>query len=460
MCRQKSRILLSTYSAIEMAKCKHEVLQLTPSPFAELAGYTQPSPEERIVATARKDRAKKTALKTNDLVSTFPAPLVLPFDDLNYDPDYEPQDFTDWRQHHTRNRVTESKQTIYIARVPRITEQVKYMHDWTMPNLSSDDDLSRGASSPQVEDFIEYISAFYHGMQVRELPIQLKWTSWYASRKPQLQRSIPKYVALQYGEERTRVRTRSPPDGVFPAQLNLNDILDGAMRILPGDAHAICLLVDHDMWEGDDDDFCCGRAYGGSRVCVVQSARYNPSLDAREGIDRGHMWPLSHCKDFVDKMCLPEDLEPRKPTQRQIREGKAGPMRGAVDAASAWARAAGGEEDGDALWFSRLARTVSHEIAHCFAFDHCVYYACNLQGTAGMKEDVRQPPYLCPVCEVKISHAIAVERFNGSEQGRKTWVKDRCVQLQRFCEKLRKEGKGTAMWSGLEAWLHERLSQI
>lgn len=441
-----------------MARCKHHVLQLTPSPFAELAGYTQPSLEERIAATTR-GKTNEHAAKAKHPVSTFPASLVLPFDDLNYDPDYEPQDFTGWHQHKSRNKVTASKRTIYIARVPEITEHVRYMHDWTMPNLDPNNDISMRAQSPQVEDFIDYIGAFYHGMTVKELPVRLKWASWYASRKPQLQRAIPKYVALQHGEETTRVRTRVPPDSVFPAQLNLNDILDGAMRVLPDDAHAICLLVDHDMWE-EDDDFCCGRAYGGSRVSVVQTARYNPALDAKEGIDREHMWPLSHCKDFVDQICLTEDLEPRKPTQRQIKESRSGPMRKAVDAASNWSRDVNDGENEDALWFSRLARTVSHEIAHCFAFDHCVYYACNSQGTAGMKEDVRQPPYMCPVCEAKISHAIAVEGLNGSEQERKAWVKDRGVKLQEFCQRLRKEGKGTAMWSGLEAWLQERLSEM
>jgi archaemetzincin len=443
-----------------MTRCKHHILQLAPSPFAECAGYTQPALEDRRVATGSSGEAQKATSKIDDSTPTFPAPLVLPFDDLNYDPDYEAQDFTEWRQYNSRNRITASRQTIYIARVPEIPKQVGYMHEWTMPILDSDDhDLSMKARSPPVEDFIDYVSAFYHGIHVKELPLQLKWTSWYASRKPHLQRSIPKYVALQHGEQTTRIRTRVPPDGVFQAQLNLNDILDGAMRIVPDDAHAICLLVDHDMWE-EEDDFCCGRAYGGSRVSVVQTARYYPALDAQEGIDREHMWPLSHCKDFVDKICLTEDLAPRKPTQRQIRESRSGPMRKAVDAASTWACAAGHRENEDALWFSRLVRTVTHEIAHCFALDHCVYYACNSQGTAGMKEDVRQPPYLCPVCEAKISHAIAVEALNGGEKERQMWVKNRCVHLQRFCENLQKEGKGTAMWSGLQAWLGERLSQM
>lgn len=366
----------------------------------------------------------------------------------------------EWVQHATKNKITASKRTIYIARVPEIAANVEYMEGWTVPILNPDGaDLLMRARSPRVQDYVDYISAFCHGMQVKELPLHLKLTSGYASRRAHAHRFIPKYVALQHGEDTTRVRTRIPPDGAFQAQLNLDDILDGAIRILPDDAHAICLLIDHDMWE-QDDDFCCGRAYGGSRVSVVQTARYNPALDAKEGIDREHMWPLSHCKDFVDKLCLTEGLAPQKPTKRQIRESGSGPMRSAVDAASVWVHEDGGRANEDALWFSRLARTVSHELAHCFAFDHCVYYACNAQGTAGMKEDVRQPPYLCPLCEVKISHAIAVEGLNGGERERKVWVRDRCAQLRQYCQGLRREGKGMAMWSGLEAWLDKRLSQM
>lgn len=441
-----------------MTECRHHVLQLEPSPFAELAGYSQPSLPKCIAATIQPSRVTKVSANKKDLGATFPAPLVLPFDDLNYDPDCEPQDFNCWLQYEERNKVSASKQTVYIARVPEITKHVVHMCEWSIPNLSPDyAGLSeKKAQSPEVDDFIDYVSAFYHGMTVKELPVRFKWTSWEDGTKPRRKGAIPKYIALQHGNETTRVATRVPPDDAFSAQLNLNDILDGALRVIPADAYALCLLVDHDIWE-EDDNFCCGRAYGGSRVCVVQTARYNPALDVKEGIDRAHMWPMSHCKDFVDQICLTEDLKPRKPTQRQVRESRSGPMRKAVDAAVRKMSEANGEESKEALWFSRLARTVTHELAHCFAFDHCVYYACNSQGTAGMREDVRQSPYLCPVCEAKISHAIVVEGSNGSQEQRRVWIRERCAKLQDFCNGLDSKGKGHAMWSGLDAWLEERM---
>ena len=226
--------------------------------------------------------------------------------------------------------------------------------------------------------------------------------------------------------------------------------------MLPEDAYAMCLLVDHDIYESEDDDFCCGRAYGGSRVAVVQSARYNPLLDVQEKIDREHMWPLSHCKIFIDTLCAVEDIQAMPPTKLQLASSRSGPMRAAVDAALQH-KSPNSSQELQALWFSRLARTVSHELGHCLGIDHCTYYACNMQGTAGMKEDVRQPPYLCPVCEAKVGYAIAGERQGGGDKERETWVTQRCEALRTFCRQLEDAGLMSAMWRGLDAWLRERM---
>ena len=39
-------------------------------------------------------------------------------------------------------------------------------------------------------------------------------------------------------------------------QLNLNDLLDVAVSILPDDAYAFLLLVEYDLSEDEDDNFC------------------------------------------------------------------------------------------------------------------------------------------------------------------------------------------------------------
>ncbi|KKK21191.1 hypothetical protein ARAM_004674 [Aspergillus rambellii] len=90
---------------------------------------------------------------------------------------------------------------------------------------------------------------------------------------------------------------------MYPYQLNLDDLLDAAISILPSDAYALCMMVDDDLYEDEEDTFVCGRAYGGSRVAVVSSARYNPVLDAAQSVEREHAWPASHCKSYLEASC-------------------------------------------------------------------------------------------------------------------------------------------------------------
>lgn len=100
-----------------------------------------------------------------------------------------------------------------------------------------------------------------------------------------------------------RIRTRAAPDGLFPRQLNLDDLLDTAISMLPEDAYALLFLVNHDLFEDDGDTFVCGRAYGGSRVAIVSGARYSPDLDGIRSVERQHAWPASHCENYLSACC-------------------------------------------------------------------------------------------------------------------------------------------------------------
>ncbi|RMZ66489.1 Peptidase M54 archaemetzincin [Pyrenophora seminiperda CCB06] len=436
--------------------CKHTTLQLEVSPFAELAGYEQVDARTRAAAETTSGVAPKTS--TNHSNKTFPPPLILPHDELNYDPDCSPQSTKSWLNEKARNKVLSKtgRNTIYIARVPQFDKAVSFMRDWTKPKGIEKDDMV--AASPDADLFSAYLEAFYHNMSVRILPEPLVWTTWNgeATVRPGKRATFPKYVGLAQNDQCTRIRVRRPPDSAFPAQLNLDDILDMTISILPQDAYAMVLLVDHDIYESEEDDFCCGRAYGGSRVAVVQTARYNPVLDRHAAIDAKHMWPLSHCKHFVDGLCAVEEVEARPVTKRQRELSKDGAMRKAVDAALEFVPSSDAQ-DVESLWFSRLARTVSHELGHCFGLAHCVYYACNMQSTGSMKEDVRQPPYLCPVCEAKVGHAIVAELNSGGAKEREEWIRQRCIALDKFCGDLRGKDMDSAMWRGLKGWLRERI---
>jgi archaemetzincin len=232
--------------------------------------------------------------------------------------------------------------------------------------------------------------------------------------------------------------------------LNLDDILDAAIAMLPHDAYAMVLLVDHDIYESADDDFCAGRAYGGSRVSVVQSARYNPLLDSSAGITRDHAWPASHCKTYIDSLCAVEDVQAKPATATQTCLSKNGPMRAAVDAVSKLV-ISDSKVNLEALWSSRVIRTVSHELGHCLCLAHCFFYACIMQSTASLLEDVRQAPYLCPTCDAKTSHTIVVELQRGTEEDRQRWVRDRYSALKTFCEGDNR--MEATLWAGFHGWL-------
>ena len=100
------------------------------------------------------------------------------------------------------------------------------------------------------------------------------------------------------------------------------------------------------------------------------------------------MWPWSHCKTFVDDLCATEDVEAKPATKKQKDLSKNSAMAAAVALASAY-KPVSPVQEVQALWFSRLARTVSHELGHCFGIAHCVYYACNMQGTGSMRRRLR-----------------------------------------------------------------------
>lgn len=439
----------------KLTACNHTALLFEPSPFAELAGFERPEPRARIAATTPSGRAPPalrgksstdtTLLKQAQKESqTYPGPLVLPHDALNYDPDGdEPaQSFRSWLHEKARNKVTPERRTLYVGAPPRIGEEVSFMKDWTRPNLASSSGppskrprtekgtqpptSTSSLQSPTADETIAYLRAFYHGLDVKPLPINLRWSPWTAGKgHPKVTpNSVPKYIALSYGAIATRVRARPTPDNAFLAQLNLDDILDAAIAMLPSDAYAMVLFVDHDIYESPDDDFCAGRAYGGSRVSVVQSARYNPLLDATAGITHDHAWPASHCKAYIDSLCAVEDVEAKLPTATETRLSKSGPMRAATDIVSKL-KVSNAKTDLEALWSSRVLRTVSHELGHCLCLAHCFFYACIMQSTSSLLEDTRQPPYLCPVCDSKISYTIIIELQGGTEEDRKHWAYDR-----------------------------------
>ena len=421
--------------------------------------------------------------------TTFPAPLVLPGDELAYDPKYPPQSYRSWLNDKDRNRVERhvgGMNVVYVVAPPAVEDEGlgREMAQWAslrMPGKRGKGVGSSGSGSarPKTEDVVEYLAAFYLGVPVRMLPSQgktaLRFARWdddgdsapqpkrakSRSKSTPTSRAVPSAIALKTSKEAIRVRVRERQGDIYRAQLNLNDLLDVAIEILPDDAYALLMLVDHDLYEDDDDDFACGRAYGGSRVAVVSMARYHPDADEVQGVDREHAWPASHCATFVESAIRGESKgpgeslddpialssSPASEGKNQIGQSKPTVLEVAVESyrrAQSQSECPRGTLDKTMLWLGRVCRTASHELGHCFGIDHCVYYACVMQGTASIVEDARQPPYLCPVDLAKVTQATGVD------------MEDRYSALAFFCA----DREGGMFFEPFDAWLHGRMREV
>ncbi|KAI5365492.1 putative peptidase M54, archaemetzincin, metallopeptidase, catalytic domain superfamily [Septoria linicola] len=440
-----------------MSGCKHEALLLEPSTHAQEAGYKRPSQHERMIAAQSSSNTRSG----RDQTTTFPAPLILPGDELSFDPKTKGQSMRSWQS--IRNRVahTGKRRTIYVVPPPGYASGAEHVRDWTMPQkinagkkgVARSQSGSQALSPPATEDVREYLEAFYHPLRVKPYEgSPLEFMPWNESEAPNRNTPARDRIGLNIGTEAIGIRYRPCIDDLYSKQLNLNDLLDAAIAILPKDAYAILMLVDHDLYEYEADDFCCGRAYGGSRVALVCSSRYNPAVDKLQEVETEHVWPLSHCQAFVDAVCKGEALE-RPPPKRAKSKTSArtsdptSAMLAAVDAYIHTLKTGKRTREAqEGLWFSRLCKTASHEVGHCVGMGHCVYYACVMQGTAGLSEDGAQPPYLCPVDLAKTLAATGAE------------AKERYEALLRFCEKWSVR-PGGEMWAAYGAWLRVLLEK-
>ncbi|KAL4912636.1 hypothetical protein BDW62DRAFT_206288 [Aspergillus aurantiobrunneus] len=452
-------------------KCTHTSNSYyTPSPHAAKAHYTQPSKQQRLSAMKPSPSSNIPPPPTRTDLHNFPAPLVLPGDDLALDPEYSAQSFQEWYAEENRNPVTAARRTVYLVGPPETDGTgpmgIKEVRDWTVPGSWCNGDDDGSVSTPKTGDVLDYLSAFFHGLPVKQLKMPkgkwlfTRWTDGEDRMKPKTgKRGKPKrtaesqtqHIALSTPTEAIRIRTRPCPDKIYPRQLNLDDLLDVALSILPSDAYALCMLVHHDLYEDEEDSFVCGRAYGGSRVAVVSTARYNPLLDGLFGVERVHAWPGAHCGGYVEDMCRKAGgLRKRARVGVDDTAGsngdaghRDGPLESGLSVIRQHQRQQVGGRESEGLWLWRIVRTVSHELCHCFGLDHCVYYACIMQGSASLSEDTRQPPYLCPVDLAKVLCATGAS------------VEERDRALLRYCEGLRV--RGAVYFRAFAAWLSRSL---
>lgn len=452
-------MLQSCSSGSGANRCDHSKLSSVSTAYADEAGYSRPSLEQRAVATTLqgasilKSEMSRSTFENSE--ASFPAPLVLPEDDLALDPQYPAQSLRSWNRLKDRNKVTPDSRTIYVAAPPDIARDVSFVRKWTDPKRISST-IKTAIVAPDIQDVISYLGVFYHGLPVKGLRApKLCFTHWDDDTlsKARVKSKTQQFIGLKTSSECIGIRTRVTANGDFARQLNLNDLLDVAISILPDDAYALLLLVEHDLYEHDDDEFICGRAYGGSRVAVVSTARYCPALDQKQGLEaeRQHAWPASHCTAYLQALYVTSTRKAKKRkvdnTTNQLNPGASPkPLEAAVSAHKALPSFDSSPSSATlaSLWFGRVCRTASHELGHCFGLDHCVYYACVMQGSASIIEDTRQPPYLCPVDLAKVLRSTGTDG------------KQRYQALLKFCDKH----KDTHLFAAYGAWIREMLAMF
>ena len=462
--------------------CTHQNLIFTPSPHAHEAGYKQPTLAQREAAANPQGSLpflfKNGRQDLGPKESTFPAPLVLPDDELSRDPKYPVQSMKDWLMGGYRNAVTKRRKTIYVLPPPGCGVGSESVKGWTVPRLGKDGKRAKGEKDQRegwtdkaTENVLGYLRAFYWGMEVKMLDVGegLQFTregeekEKGKSRKegPKKEESPTLWLNTHKPDDLIGIRTRATPKGAFSHQLNLTDLLEFAIEILPQDAYALLMLVEHDMFEDEEDEFVCGRAYGGSRVAVITTARYDPALDVMQGVERVHVWPASHCQDYIQR-CIEEakeeeedgEAQPKRKRQKmttvegQKQGDRVSPMQAAVTAHTSLPSLDLSPSSAalSGLWLGRVCRTVSHELGHCFGIDHCVSYACCMQGSASIIEDARQPPYLCPVDLAKVLRATGADDK----------IQERYRALEEFCRRFSK----VHLFEAFGKWIEGRMVEF
>ena len=438
--------------------CKHTTPYFDSSRYASVVGF-RPRTLKQIANAAGLSVTDATALPGP---ITYPQPLVLPGDDLAWDPQWPSQTLAETKKClNLLERKSGGRHVVYVVGPPRIGNTApKDMKNWTslrLPKSKRTNLLQTPA--PRTEDVMDYISAFYHGLPVKLLPQKLQFAAWEtaSNRSSKKTRKLPEFpsaIGLQTSEEVIRIRCREVGAGPYAAQLNLSDLLDAAIAILPQDAYALLMLVEQDIYEDEEDDFCCGRAYGGSRIACVSMARYHPAADNQQNVDLEHAWPVSHCTEYIERILLEADPEPAKKkvkaTAQPNKITKNGPSKNILGAMYTAMDAYPKDlesmtlEAYAGLWLGRFCRTASHELGHCFGMDHCMYYACVMQGTASVAEDMRQPPYMCPVDLTKLLYTTGAT------------VEEHHQALLRYCSRF-KDQHGALFWTPFAAWLTRRL---
>lgn len=120
-------------------------------------------PEEKLAAAASLEVKQPWSNGNESPQGPFPAPLVLPGDAIAIDPKESGQSLRSWHREKHRNKVTTERRVLYVAAPSAASPEVDdIVNSWTKVIEHPSGALH---PSPRPSDVIEYLEAFYHGME-------------------------------------------------------------------------------------------------------------------------------------------------------------------------------------------------------------------------------------------------------------------------------------------------------
>lgn len=147
-----------------------------------------------------------------------------------------------------------------------------------------------------------------------------------------------------------------------------------------------------DLYDGKNDLFCAGMAFGGSKVAVFSFHRYHPRMrmNPLKWYDYGYSTRSGRYSYF--------DAE--KGAKAKLLPNPQGLKR---DPAS------------EIEFLRRSSKLLLHELGHLYGLDHCIHYKCLMMGSGHLVEDFQSPLQLCGICLRKMQWRLgfAIEkRYN------------------------------------------------
>lgn len=165
-----------------------------------MAGFKGPTKRQRVAATKSQNKVSDDPnnkfLEEDD--RAFPAPLLLPGDDLSEDPDYPAQSFQEWFDDEDRNPVTPKQNKIYLCSIPEDYDGVEFLREWRpQKRLEAVNEQYQPPSPLLVQS---YLAAFYHGLPVSMTQsYNMRFTKWDENKKSSRKQKSSKYVGLDLG---------------------------------------------------------------------------------------------------------------------------------------------------------------------------------------------------------------------------------------------------------------------